>query len=289
MLVVSAVRCAGGGLQGALAATSLRQLLRAALTRFRDPKQALAAMSRAMPEQEFAAATACIDVGDGALSMASIGGAGAMSIPRDRASLEGGDIVWLATSNTIEAPSAVASLPAAGLRALVEPAIGGIDGGCVVAVLFKGATRTRNSATFRVANDANAIPVFLADMADFLARRDINEDHVAGLDVAMDELLSNTVSYAFADGSAHEIVVDLSLESGDLEIELRDDGSPFDPLRVPPPDLSGDVEDREIGGLGMHFVRTVMDDIAYGRRDGWNVLMMRKRIADGSVQEEEKP
>ncbi len=62
--------------------------------------------------------------------------------------------------------------------------------------------------------------------------------------------------------------------------EISDDGVAFDPLKVPPPDLTADLESRPIGGLGVHFVKTLMDEVAYRREGDRNVLTMRKRFGD---------
>src|SRR5690606_12668811 len=120
-----------------------------------------------------------------------------------------------------------------------------------------------------------AIPGLLREVEDFLQRHAPGE--MPGVDVALDELLTNTISYGFADGRLHEILVELAFEDGVLTVELRDDGIPFDPLDIPTPDLSDDLDGRGIGGLGMHFVREVMDEITYRRANGWNVLTLTKR------------
>jgi serine/threonine-protein kinase RsbW len=62
-------------------------------------------------------------------------------------------------------------------------------------------------------------------------------------------------------------------------VEVEDDGRPFDPLLVPPPDLTLPLERRPIGGLGIHLIRSLMDEVAYARHDGRNVLKMAKRLA----------
>jgi serine/threonine-protein kinase RsbW len=66
--------------------------------------------------------------------------------------------------------------------------------------------------------------------------------------------------------------------------EVFDDGIAFDPLKVPPPDLTADLGSRPIGGLGVHFVKTLMDEVAYRRDGNRNVLTMRKRFAGGETR-----
>jgi anti-sigma regulatory factor (Ser/Thr protein kinase) len=98
------------------------------------------------------------------------------------------------------------------------------------------------------------------------------------VNVALDEILNNTINYGYLDDKRHEIVVSLSLAHGELVAEVRDDGMPFNPLEAPGPDLSGGRHERRVGGIGVHLVRSLMDDIEYARSDGSNRLRMRKRV-----------
>jgi len=60
---------------------------------------------------------------------------------------------------------------------------------------------------------------------------------------------------------------------------VEDDGKPFDPLQAPPPDLSLPLERRPIGGLGIHLIRNLMDEVSYARVGGRNVLKMVKHLS----------
>jgi serine/threonine-protein kinase RsbW len=66
------------------------------------------------------------------------------------------------------------------------------------------------------------------------------------------------------------------LGRGNVEAIVEDDGKPFDPLAAPAPDLTG--KDRKPGGVGLHFVRNLMDEVTYTRRDGTNHLRLMKRL-----------
>ena len=77
----------------------------------------------------------------------------------------------------------------------------------------------------------------------------------------------------------HQILMEgLALEGGRLTIDVSDDGIAFNPLDATPPNLDLPIMERPVGGLGIHIVRTVMDHVEYQRRDGHNVLTMRKTI-----------
>ena len=101
---------------------------------------------------------------------------------------------------------------------------------------------------------------------------------VFNLNLCLDELITNIVGYAYGDEGRHSIRVRLTLDSGLLRTEVEDDGRPFNPLDAPPPDLESDLETREIGGLGLHFVKTLMDTVAYERDGAFNRLVMTARV-----------
>ena len=104
----------------------------------------------------------------------------------------------------------------------------------------------------------------------------VNHATQFALNVVIDELVTNVVHYAFPEGGEHVIKVLVSLEDDELFIEIEDDGVAFDPLSLPEPDTEAEIEDREIGGLGVHIVRHLMDEVSYERVDGKNRLRLRK-------------
>ena len=97
-------------------------------------------------------------------------------------------------------------------------------------------------------------------------------------DLALEEHLTNVLRYGCEDARRHEIRVRLGLEEGCLVIEVQDDGRAFDPLQGPKVDTSVPLESKPIGGLGIHLIRTFMDEVKYRREAGCNILRMRKRL-----------
>ena len=95
--------------------------------------------------------------------------------------------------------------------------------------------------------------------------------------VALDEVLSNVVRCSGASGIAVDMHFSRSPRS--VALSISDDGKPFDPLRVPPPDTSLAPEDRPIGGLGLLLLRKTMDELAYRYLHGRNILTLRKSFA----------
>ena len=99
------------------------------------------------------------------------------------------------------------------------------------------------------------------------------------LNMALDDLLNNVVQYAFPnDPTEHHIDVDGEVRDEWVTLTITDDGIPFNPLTVAPPDLSLLLHEREIGGLGIHLVRSMFDEVTYHRNVGHNVLTVKKRL-----------
>ena len=98
-------------------------------------------------------------------------------------------------------------------------------------------------------------------------------------DLALEEHLTNVSKCAYADTALHEIRVRLSCDERALHVEVEDDGRAFNPLDVPPVDTSVSLEQRPIGGLGVHLMRQFMDALDYRREGGRNILRMTKRLA----------
>lgn len=93
--------------------------------------------------------------------------------------------------------------------------------------------------------------------------------------MVFDDLLSNIIKYAYQGENHGEVEVGLALQDGQLQVTLSDDGLPFDPLGRIEPDTGLSVKDREIGGLGIHLCRKMVDEISYQRQGDRNVLSMR--------------
>lgn len=130
----------------------------------------------------------------------------------------------------------------------------------------------------RVPNDVAAIADAAEEIARHCRRLRVPEAAVGHLNLALDEAMTNTIAYAWPEGGAHEMSLTVAIDGGMIMAEISDDGIAFDPLRVPPPDLESDLESRPVGGLGVHFMKTLMDEVAYRREGERNILTIRKRL-----------
>ena len=115
-------------------------------------------------------------------------------------------------------------------------------------------------------------------IADFLRAGGVSERAIGHLALALDEAMTNTIAYAWPEGGDHELTLAMVVEDGAVVAVVSDDGIAFDPLEVPPPDLESSLEDRPVGGLGVHFMKTLMDDVSYRREGERNMLTLRKQF-----------
>lgn len=102
------------------------------------------------------------------------------------------------------------------------------------------------------------------------------------IQVALDEFVYNPIVYGFAGQMDGVGLVRVELERDLVRVTITDNGPPFDPLAFPTPDTALSVEERGIGGLGIHLVRQMMDEISYRRHEGQNVVVLVKRLAAGT-------
>lgn len=95
--------------------------------------------------------------------------------------------------------------------------------------------------------------------------------------VIVEEIFVNIASYAYED-KVGEAIINLEFENDDVIIEFKDSGIEFNPLEKKDPDITLKAEDRDIGGLGIFMVKKTMDSVKYERKDGFNILTIRKGI-----------
>ena len=104
-------------------------------------------------------------------------------------------------------------------------------------------------------------PRLLRALEAFAAEHRLPAKVLQAADLALEEHMTNVLNYAYADTALHEIRVRLSCDGGVLYVEVEDDGRAFNPLEAPPVDTSIPLEERSIGGWGIHLMRRFMDGL----------------------------
>jgi serine/threonine-protein kinase RsbW len=98
------------------------------------------------------------------------------------------------------------------------------------------------------------------------------------INLVLDELFTNIISYGFRDDLEHLVKIQILRENGTLTLCVEDDGIPFNPLETKEIELPCDIEDCNIGGLGLHLVKKLMDQVFYERCEGKNRLTLKKAV-----------
>lgn len=100
------------------------------------------------------------------------------------------------------------------------------------------------------------------------------------LNLAIEEAVVNVMDYAYPVGTVGDVNIDVLADDEQVKFIISDSGTPFDPTAKDDVDTTLSVEERRIGGLGIHLVRQLMDTIEYARTDGKNILTLcKKRIS----------
>ncbi len=97
--------------------------------------------------------------------------------------------------------------------------------------------------------------------------------------LAIDEACTNIIEHGFSGGNPDEFIdVFCQRTAETFDIVVIDDGPAFDPLQQPSPDPLAGLDERQMGGWGVYFIKKLMDRVAYEHRDGRNHLYMAKRL-----------
>jgi serine/threonine-protein kinase RsbW len=121
-------------------------------------------------------------------------------------------------------------------------------------------------------------------VAAFVREQGIAADDTARILILLEELLTNLAKYGYPDrAEPGQAEIALALNGNELEIEFIDDGCAFDPLAAPLPNLDEALEERLVGGLGLHLLRSLADGVRYERRDNKNVIRLSRSVASTRI------
>lgn len=135
-----------------------------------------------------------------------------------------------------------------------------------------------DTLSLRIRNDLAELDRVNQTVEEFLEERGVPMRASYHIRLALDELITNTISYGCEEGREYDILLDLAWTPQSVRVTLSDDAKAFDPLSAPPPDLETPLEERHVGGLGVHFVRTTMDEARYSHESGRNVMRLLKKL-----------
>lgn len=132
--------------------------------------------------------------------------------------------------------------------------------------------------SFELKNNLSELETLSRHLNKFGQDATLSEACITDVNICLDELFTNIVSYGFKDDLEHITRFQLDLNDYELTIIIEDEGVDFNPLEKKDPEIPNDLKDVKIGGLGIHIVRKLMNEIHYERKDGKNKLTLKKRV-----------
>lgn len=154
-----------------------------------------------------------------------------------------------------------------------------------------------NGQTLTVPGRYDQIKVICKFVSAGAREAGLNADEIFHLELCCDEASTNIIEHAYGAENVGQITATYKVTGQEFRITLRDDGRPFDPDTIPEPKLPsenvgsddvalGDIMNSlQVGGLGMHFIRKLMDEVHYSfNGKHGNTLVMVKKIDQGSAE-----
>ena len=139
----------------------------------------------------------------------------------------------------------------------------------------------KKTYSFELKSDLSELDSLCQNLETFGSKFGFSKKLIFEINLALDELFTNIISYGFKDEKEHIIKVTLTPQNDELCLRIEDDGKPFNPIDFETPDVSCSVEECKIGGLGIHIMKKLMDEICYERCGHKNMLTLKKKIATG--------
>jgi serine/threonine-protein kinase RsbW len=136
----------------------------------------------------------------------------------------------------------------------------------------------RHEIGFQLRNDLSELETLRKRLEQFKADAGIPDKALLEINLVLDELFTNVVSCGFRDMDAHHVEIRLARHGEWVTICVQDDGVPFNPAVAAAPDKNCPVEERRIGGIGIHLVKRLTDEMTYRRQGACNIITLRKRL-----------
>ncbi|MHC1707218.1 MAG: ATP-binding protein [Bacteroidales bacterium] len=129
-----------------------------------------------------------------------------------------------------------------------------------------------------VKNSISELENIAQALENYFDQNNLSPTSLFEVNLAIEEVFTNIVFYAFPDKDEHQISILLEKEGNLLTIKIEDSGVPFNPLFKAEPDFEKPLSEREIGGLGIHLIKKMMDNVEYSRTHHKNILTLYKNL-----------
>lgn len=134
-------------------------------------------------------------------------------------------------------------------------------------------------AELLVTSDLGQLPRVLDFVRAACTEAGMDEDEVFACELATDEACANIMEHAYDGRRDGEILVHCWAADGRVFIRFHDTGRRFEPSEIESPVFTDNLQERQIGGLGLHFMRSLMDEVIFDFGETGNTVIMSKRIS----------
>jgi serine/threonine-protein kinase RsbW len=133
--------------------------------------------------------------------------------------------------------------------------------------------------SFNLENNLSELDKLHAMVKSFGLVHELQKRTIFETNLALEEIFTNIITYGHDDTNRHQVQFSLQCNEKSINIQIKDDGTPFNLLEADAVDLEADLEQRSVGGVGIHLVRKFMDDVTYQRVGAKNVVTLRKNFS----------
>lgn len=134
------------------------------------------------------------------------------------------------------------------------------------------------TARWELPGEAGQLPTALGYLQGFWEEAELPAALGFSFELALEEVFLNVALHGAENGAVPTVSLELQADDREVVLVVADDARPFNPLTLATPDTSAALEDRAIGGLGVHLVRQMMDTVSYAHEAGHNRLRMAKHL-----------
>jgi anti-sigma regulatory factor (Ser/Thr protein kinase) len=132
--------------------------------------------------------------------------------------------------------------------------------------------------SFTLRNQRSEIERMFSLVEPFCRANQIVDDRMLDVRLVLDEAIINIIVHGYQDRLEHRIHVSLILEAQTLTIHIDDDATAYNPLDAAPPRFDLPIEERRIGGLGVHIIKALARSVEYRRAGGHNHLVITMQV-----------
>ena len=136
-----------------------------------------------------------------------------------------------------------------------------------------------SKTSFQLKNNLSELDTLEERLDQFTQTLGLTKKCFCEINLVLEEIFTNIISYGYSDDDEHWVSFTLSHDGETMILQIEDDGVPFNPLFKKDPDLECALEERQIGGLGIHLIKKMMDDVIHQRCENKNILTLKKRIS----------